>query len=667
MSRGFYGKLAASNMKKNRRFTVPYLLSGIVLVMMFYMIGALASNPRLIEATGTNQTAYLMNMTMGIAGIFSVIMLFYADSFLMKRRKKELGLYNILGMEKKHIGKMLFWETLYAWAIAVLGGVLCGILFSKLIFMLVEKLLNISSGLNFYVSVSCIVFSAIFFGLIYLVSYILHLVQLKVNRPVELLKGSNVGEREPRTKWVIAILGAASLGIGYYMALTIESPLDAVQLFFIAVVFVIAGTYLLFTAGTIALLKMLRKNKRYYYKTNHFTAVSGLIYRMKQNAVGLASICILATMVLVLVSTTFSLYRGIETGLEKKHIRDITVELSKEDSKDGELTADDIYKITEKLGYKAENKLDYYYLEYIAVKEKNAFSADAEGFGSNNFSKASTIYLISAQDYKNLTGRDVVLEKNHALVHSSTGEREDTYKLQGKTFTVDGEADVEGIPGTMDVVSSYTFILPDRETVDAVSKAVKTKDFDYDYGSVSYAVLFDVPGSAQEESACRDALMKELIDAKDAAGDENFMSVTSYAQKLEDAYQFYGGFLFIGIFLAVLFMMGTILIIYYKQMSEGFEDSSRYQIMQSVGMSRAEVRRSIRSQILIVFFLPLAAAAVHMAVGFPMITKLLQCFNMTDTSVFGVCTIVTLIVFAVIYALVYSLTAKIYYKIVTAK
>lgn len=670
MSKGFYAKLAISNMKKNRQFTVPYLLTGIFLVMMFYIIGALAGNPDLVEATGSASMLRVMNMAFSIVGIFSVIMLFYADSFLMKRRKKELGMYNILGMEKKHIGRMLFWETVYAWLIAIIVGFVCGMLFSKLVFMVAEHALNMKTGLDFYVSLEKLVVTIILFGLIYLVSYVFHLVQLKVNRPVELLKGGSVGEREPKSKWVIAAAGIACLAIGYYLALTIESPLTALSRFFVAVLFVIAGTYLTFTASTIVLLKMLRKSKSFYYKTKHFTAVSGLIYRMKQNAVGLSSICILATSVLVLVSTTFSLYKGVESGVEKQMLRNAMVEITGSKNLLDSLSAEEIYGMAENAGYETENRIEFYYGQMILLKDGDDFRADAGALTMENFKLAANVYLISEQDYELLSGKAVKLEENHALAYCSEGEQLKQIQMLDQDWTIDGEMDISGVPGIGDIITSYAFVVPDQETIWEISNmAASMYGEEYgDYaGELTHSIHFDVEGSEQTQTDCVNELWNGMSDSLESVRETYSYYVGGRAAELADNYQFYGAFFFIGVFLAIVFMMGTVLIIYYKQLSEGFEDRERFRIMQNVGMSHREVRQSIRSQILIVFFLPLVTAAVHIAVAFPMITKLLMCFNMTDTSLFGICTVVTLLAFAVIYAIVYSLTAKVYYRIVTVK
>ncbi|MEI3339047.1 MAG: ABC transporter permease [Eubacterium sp.] len=665
MSRGFYSRLAVSNMKKNHQVTVPYLLTGVFLVMMLFMIHSLSVNPKLVEVAGDTRIQTIMNFTMGIVGIFSVIMLFYADSFLMKRRKKELGLFNILGMEKKHIGKMLFWESMYAWLFAMIGGIACGALFSRLLLLVVEKLLEITVRLSFYFSVKSALLCAIFFGILYLVSLILHLMQLKINNPVELLRSENVGEREPKTKWLIAFIGIACLAIGYYLSLSIQSPLSALNRFFVAVLFVIAGTYFVFTAGTIALLKILRRNKKFYYKTRNFTAVSGLIYRMKQNAVGLSSICILASLVLVIMSTTVSMYKGIDVGIDAEMMRNSYVEISEKEKGTWNLAAEDVYARAKELGYETANEVEYYELSLAVVETEDGYSVSESDF-SFDYSRTAMMYFLSAEDFHKFTGKEVSLEENHVLMYGSQGQIPDSLRLMGQDWTVDGEIDVAGLPYVNDVVNSFLLIVPEEGDLWQLCREANQNTEGEYVNRVEHIMEFDIRGSEKTQSKGVSELNSWLQKKADTL-EYAYCTTMSKVEKKEGAVQFYGGFLFIGLFLTVLFMMGTVLIIYYKQLSEGFEDRKRFQIMQSVGMSQSEVKASIHSQVLIVFFLPLVMAAIHVAVAFPMMIKLISCFNMTDTSAFGLCTVITMAVFVAVYAIVYSLTAKVYYRIVTAK
>ena len=299
--RSIYTRLVSTNMKNNKQFYIPYVLTGIISVVLFYTMVAMQYNQGIHEVRGASYLFTFLNIGRDVVGFFVIIFLFYTNSFIIKRRKKELGLYNILGMEKKHISKVLCLETLVVAIDVIVGGLVIGILFNKFFIMFLYRLIHFEATIRFEVSEEGICQSVILFGIIFCMTLVYNLLQVKLSNPVELLKGGNVGEKEPKTKLLMTILGVICIGIGYGIALKTESPLDAIVYFFIAVIFVIVGTYSLFTAGSIALLKLLRKNKKYYYKTSHFTAVSGMLYRMKQNAVGLANICILSTMVLIII------------------------------------------------------------------------------------------------------------------------------------------------------------------------------------------------------------------------------------------------------------------------------------------------------------------------------------------------------------------------------
>ena len=318
MSSSIYGKLALTNLKNNRKTYIPYILTAILTVMMYYIMDGLVRNSALSEQ---NLHLILVYARMVIV-IFSVIFLFYTNSFLIKRRKKEIGVYNILGMGKRHIAKMLTVETMVTAIVSIGIGILFGVIFSKLMFLILLKILNYDIGMDFEISISTLLYTLVFFLVIFIMTLIYNLFQIQLSNPVELLHGSSQGEKEPKTKWFMALFGIASLGVGYVIAITVDHPLAAIQAFFVAVVCVILGTYALFTAGSVALLKGLRKNKKFYYQTKHFSSVAGMIYRMKQNAVGLANICILSTMVLVMISTTISLYVGIEDVLDTRFPRE---------------------------------------------------------------------------------------------------------------------------------------------------------------------------------------------------------------------------------------------------------------------------------------------------------------------------------------------------------
>lgn len=617
---------------------------------------------------GASDLGLIMGLGTVVIAIFSAIFLFYTNSFLIKRRKKELGLYNILGMEKRHIAKILFYETLMTGLVSIVTGLILGILFSKLILLIYAKILSFNIPFGFSISIHGIKQSLYLFISIFLLLLISNLFRIKLAKPIELIKGGNVGEKEPKTKLLMAILGTISLGIGYYIAITTESPLNALMLFFVAVILVIIGTYLLFNAGSIAILKLLRKNKNYYYKTKHFTLISGMIYRMKQNATGLANICILSTMVLVMVSGTLSLYLGAEDALKNRYPYDIKVSKTlQEQNAERDKLMQSILDTVSAQNRKITRLKDYKSLSFVMYYENGQFTNDINYVNQNY----EVFTFITADEYTYLTGKTLNLTDNNVLAFSTNRQIEDTFTLFGKTFTV--KERLEEIPIFSDyrgvVMNLHFIVLSSDKLFTEITKA-QLDAYGKDASQPIYEIYLDIDGTDAEKIACAQAVDNATRDKVEYTKDDgsigyryvNYMQ--SKQMRSEQFYSLYGGFLFLGLFLGTLFMMATALIIYYKQISEGYDDKERFQIMQKVGMSKDEIKDTVRSQVLKVFFLPIIAAAIHIAAAFKMITKLLAVMNLTNVPLFFWCTVVTLLVFAIIYGIVYALTAKVYYKIV---
>ena len=590
--------------------------------------------------------------------IFSVIFLFYTNSFLIKRRKKEFGLFNILGMEKKHIARLMIWETIFVSFTSMVVGLVTGILGSKLMFLLLLNILSFEVPFGFYISWESIRATVILFAIIFILTLLNNLRQIHLSKPIELIKGGQTGEKEPKTKWILSIVGVLTLAGGYSIALTTESPLEALELFFIAVVLVIIGTYSLFTAGTIALLKMLRKNKNFYYKTNHFINVSGMIYRMKQNAVGLASICVLSTAVLVMLSTTVALYIGTEDQLRTRYPRDISLTAQNVSEDVSQKVDEMILEEAENHNIKVDNTIHYRYAEFPAMQDDNTFSKNSANTVSMN--EISILNVIPLSEYNRVENTSVVLEENEVLLYTYRGElNQDTIRLSGQEFKIKEHLDflfTEGIASAM-VVNTYSIVVPDLQTIQQINSLINQnpeslKDLSYFYG-------FDATGTTEDEINLTHGI-KSKINEIHLDG-----SVEGAEESRESFYSLYGGLFFLGIFLGALFIMATVLIIYYKQISEGFDDKHRFEIMQKVGLSKTEVKKSIRSQVLMVFYLPLVTAVIHIAFAFEVITKLLALLNLTNQTLFMLTTGGTILIFAVFYALIYSLTAREYYKIVS--
>lgn len=659
-----YTKLAITNIKNNRQFYFPYLLTGIITVAMFYIMCALESNPGIQSMPGAKNLGLILRLGIGVIGIFAVIFLFYTNSFIIKRRKKELGIYNILGMEKRHIAKILSKEAFFTAIIAIGGGLVTGVLFHKLACMLLYRMIGFNGGITFSFSKKGVLITAILFAIVYLLTYIYDLFQVQLANPIELLQSGNKGEREPKTKAIMAVLGVLCLGTGYFIAITTKNPIKALTLFFVAVILVIIGTYLLFTAGSIALLKILRRNKGYYYQTKHFTSVSGMIYRMKQNAVGLANICILSTMVLVAVSTTVSLYVGVEDIMKERYPNEINISAYYDT---GAPTEDSIAPIVEKSvkesGRKIRHEEDYLELYFAAIKDQGQYSLDKEKVKTAG-DRVSGFVVLTREDCKKLYNEEIPeLAENEVALITIDKTDMDTLVLENRSYHVkeikqfENREDFETIADMMD--EYYYVIVNDVQDMERLWQLQKDI-YQENSSSISRQVRLDIDGDSEQKKEC-------FENIKTALGPEQAKArilIDSRQSNLDEFYQIYGGFLFLGLFLGILFLMITVLIIFYKQISEGYDDKERFSIMEKVGMSNDEVKATIRSQVRTVFFLPILMAAVHVGMAFPMIKRLLSLFGLSNTALFAGCMAGTILVFALIYLLVFLKTSKTYYKIV---
>lgn len=661
MNSSIYIKLAATNIKNNRKTYVPYVFTAVLTVMMYYIMDSLSRN----ESVGDGNLQLILKYAVVIIIIFAVIFLFYTNSFLIKRRKKEIGVYNILGMGKGHLGKMLAVEMLFTAVTSIGAGLLFGTIFSRLMWLILLKILHHDVGMKYEISGISLGNTLILFSIILMVTLLYNLLQIRLSNPIELLHGSSQGEKEPKTKWLLTFFGVLSLGAGYYIALTTESPLEAITAFFVAVICVVLGTYALFVAGSIAFLKMMRKNKNYYYKMKHFTAVSGMIYRMKQNAVGLANICILSTMVLVMISTSVSLYVGMEDVLKTRFPYEFTVVKYETNAEDEQKIDKIITDEAKKNEVNIKGNYNYHYASITAIKSGIGFSLNGAGDYKN--SEVCELYLIPQEDYNRMEEEHISLAQDEVVLYTTNQKMygRNTVRIEDKQYQVLKELEdmkVETKSGSR-VTDAYYLILSDEDQMtELLQYAFRNSDMQEEWKpqmcAIKYRQSFDFSG---KEENCKKAA--EVIRSRI----ENEVTDTlceSRELSRNNFYSLYGGLLFIGIYLGLLFLMATVLIIYYKQISEGYDDKERYQIMQKVGMSKKEVKNSIRSQVLTVFFLPLIVAIIHIAVAFKVITKLLAVLNLVNVPLFFGCTIATVAVFALFYGIVFSITAREYYKIV---
>lgn len=641
MNNFIYEKLAVTNLKNNRKTYVPYIFTGVLTVMMFYIIDALSRGKGITQDT----LKICLQYATGVIVVFAVIFLFYTNSFLIKRRKKEIGVYNILGMGKRHIARMMAVETILTAGISILGGLVFGIIFGKLMYLLLLKILHNSVDMQFSVNGTAIVQTVILFAGIFLLTYLYNILQIQLVNPVELLHGGNQGEKEPKSRWLLVIIGVAALGNGYRIALTTEAPLEALLKFFIAVICVIIGTYALFIAGSIVVLKMLRKNKAYYYNPKHFTSVSGMIYRMKQNGAGLANICVLSTMVLVMVSTTVSLYAGMEDILDSRFPRDVSIVCKQADVDHEEIIERLLKEQCEKAGVKITDRVWYRYGSMNAVLKGDKLENVNQYYPDNHF---YYVEMMTQDEYNRIEKRNVSLEEQEILTYTTNGKcGKKQINIAGQNYQVKKElSEMTSQPkSTAEMYKTLYIVFANAEQIERIE-------------SFSYADKFNLKGDDGKQKETLEQIQNEFYEKfPDGTMESRMLSRSSF-------YELYGGLFFIGIYLGSMFIMATVLIIYYKQISEGYDDRERYQIMQKVGMSKKEVKRSIRSQVLSVFFLPLVVAVIHVAVAFKVMTKILGVLNLTNVSLFAVCTIITIAVFAVFYIIVYSITAKEYYRIV---
>lgn len=673
MHKGIFSRLAKQNIRNNKSTYIPYMITCIFCIAMIYMMEFLRDCPTLDQAVRQADEVRMIVFTGEIVvEIFCIIFLIYSNSFLMKRRQKEIGLYNILGLERNHIGIVMFLETIITSIGSFAGGIAAGIIGSKLALLLLLKLLHIPSVLGFYISVKGIFTCLFMFGIVFLMILFLNLAKIHLSRPVELLRGNNTGEKEPAAKWLMALIGFICLGAGYYLAVTTESPIKAITIFLLAVILVMAGTYLLFTAGSIVILKFLRRRKSFYYRTGNFISISGMLYRMKQNAIGLASICILSTGVLLMISMTVSIYFGMNDIMLNRYPYDVDMSVTSISEEECQTAIEAFEKAIVDNKVPVEKSVEEIYLDIVCSKNGDQILIKPTNTIRNSDS-VLVLSLLNQAEYERLTGISANLNDGEIFAWYPSAVQKDSVTVDETEFTVKKWLDKNPLTCGEDAVSdNAVLVVTDEdfkkfdemrtEMYKGVSSAPAGEDLTLHLG-------LDITGSETEKIEFGTPVMETVKDLKKSGVlSENAWIISGIRQQeYESYYADNGSLLFIGIFLGSLFLMGTAMIIYYKQISEGYEDQKRFEIMQKVGLSRREVRSSVRRQILMVFFLPLLMAMLHITMAFPMIRRLLLLFGMTNTKLFIGCTAGTVLIFAVVYGLIYLITARSYYHIVERK
>ena len=660
MKKTFYPKLALSNIKKNSKTYIPYILTCILTVSMFYIVKSLSLNPGIDEMIGGDTIAFTMTLGSWIVALFAFIFLFYTNSFLVKRRKKEFGVFNILGLEKRHLAAVLGWETLYVMILSIAAGIGMGIALDKVMFLLIGKLVGADIVLGFFVDAKTILVTVELFAGIFLLILLNSVRQIHISNPIDLLRAGNAGEKEPQTKWLIAVTGVLCVGSGYYIALTVENPLASIFAFFIAVILVIIGTYLLFTAGSIAVLKLLRKNKKFYYKTKHFTSVSGMIYRMKQNAAGLANICILSSMVLVTVSSTSSMVIGIDDMLKTRYPSELSIISYENKEERNKELIDLVHKIQKEKNLHVSNEMQYTYLGFSAFKNGDTFLIERDA-SISAIDDMHVLIFLSLSDYNAIEGENKTLEENEILIYSNrVPYKESVLNLFGKQYVVKQRLEhfIGNGMAAADISNSQYIVVQDQTILNELYEKQKEA-----YGSHCSNIKLLYGFDCDDDSGEQKEFYYELSEQMKIQG-FNAIAESREEERMSFA-SLYGGFFFIGVFLSTLFIMATVLIIYYKQISEGYDDKERFAIMQKVGMELREVEASIRSQVLMVFFLPLAVAGIHTAASFKLMSEILAILNFVNVRLYVLCTVIVYLVFAGMYTGIYVITAKVYYRIVS--
>ena len=667
MKHRLYPRLAWQGITKNRRLYLPFLLTCVGMVTMTYILLSLASSQILKTFPGGDTMPAILAMGSFVMAAFAILFLFYTNSFLVRRRNREFGLYNILGMGKGNLAKVLAWETLIMALISIVGGEALGILLGKLFELLLVNIVGGDVQMDFTVSAPAVTMTAILYLAIFVLLFLRSLVTVCKTNAAALLRSEAAGEKPPKANWAFGLAGFLILGAAYYIAVTIKQPLTALAVFFIAVLMVIAGTYLIFISGSVLLCRVLQKNKRYYYQKNHFISVSSMAYRMKRNGAGLASVCILATMVLVMLSSTTCLYFGKEDALRTRYPNDLSVELRFTEDEGGmtqeniEIARSMIEDVIKQDGLDVQSRFDTRSAWFSGLLAGNTFTR-AERSTLTDYERAVDMTILPLEDYNRMMGSALTLEPGEAYICSprltytqpeiNIGEL--TYRIRAQLPEFGGFG-----ADSANITTTVYLIVPD---FDAAVNALQAQDTRYSTVT-SWQYSFNSGSPDKTQLLFVTDIMGAIAENKAGLVYASY-SVESIAFNRDDFHGTYGSLFFLAILLSIVFLAAAVLILYYKQISEGYEDQARFDIMQRVGMTKTDIRKSINSQLLLVFFLPLLFAGLHLGFAFPFVHKMLILFNLTNLKLLIGTTVVTFAVYAVFYTIVYRITSNSYYSIV---
>lgn len=671
MNIGFYPKIAWDGIRKNKRLYLPYMLIGSVMVMMYYILSFLTESPALEHMNGGTTLMSILKVGCGVIAVFAVLFLFYTNSFLVKQRYREFGLYNVLGMNKRNISRVMLWETLFSAVIVIALGLASGIALSKTAELVLLNMLNMAVTFRFSIGFLSLRDTTLLFTIIYFLLLLNSIIKVRRSKPIELLRSSKTGEKTPKFAWLSGLIGVILLGIAYYLAVSIKEPITALLWFFAAVILVIIGTYLIFISGSVAFCKLLQKNKHYYYKPNHFVSVSSMVYRMKRNGAGLASICILLTMVLVMISSTSSLYFGAEDAIASRYPNGISMLLTFE-SIDG-ISDENLNELRNDISEYTGDGVDLSGTRVCYVPgmfTDNGIMIDYTHANYISYDSVGYLSAVSLEDYNRAMNENKTLARDECLIYSDriatkwnafTVEYGNTYKVKELLTECieDGDHQVMAVP--------YVYIIVN----DLNSFAEPISDLKNQNGNpitIQYSWKCGVDlGDEKEEISVKSNIYNAV---KMHLGDDSklrYIQMVSRAEESERFFELYGGLFFLGIMLSIVFILAAVLIIYYKQISEGYEDQNRFEIMQKVGMTKRDIRKSINSQMLTVFFMPLIAAGIHLSFAYPFISKILLMFAFDNTVLNIIVTLICFVIFGLFYAIVYKLTSVSYYAIVSGR
>lgn len=647
-------RLAKDSILKNKRLYFPFVLSATGIITLSYIVNSLAHNESLMTTYAGGYVSSFLNMGSFIIYVFALIFLFYTSSFINKKRKSEIGLYNVLGLSKGDLVKILLIEDLAIYLFVTFSGIVLGIIFEKLAFLIILKFLALEVIFGFDINLVTIIATFIYFGFIFFLLFVSGAFSIVKTDPIKLLKEKDSGEREPKAKWLITIIGLFFMIAGYYLANIEMNQFEALAVFFPAVFCVIIGTYLLFTSGSIAILKFLKNRPGFYYKTKHFITISHLMFRMKKNAAGLASISIMATMILVMTASTTSMWFSMESVTKRLYPKDYLIEVQGVDESQNE----NIIAIIDK----SFGALDITPLDMTTFESATIYaSVDSDHLTVDNaYDDSYDLSLITPFDLKMLNGEAVDLKEGEVIIYDEMGI------LKGEKLFIDDVAYT-----VKDKIKDNIDLLPDSNNVNNTGElAIVMTQSDLkktaESGRIWRTYMFNIDKPLREDDygyRYDHDFLNELYDAYP----DSAISILSRAEFDKALRGMYSAFLFLGVFLGLTFMLSIVLIMYYKQISEGDQDREHYIIMQKVGLSDKEIQKTIASQVIFVFFAPLAVAIIHLAGSFKMVNILLMALSQIGTDMYLFTALVTTLAFIVFYIVVYILTSRTYYKIVTSR